>query len=639
MAAIIYLDVDDEITSAAARIRNAGETKIALVLPPGSRLATSRINFRLLAREALERNRVLSIVAADPAARAIAGSAGLPVHATVAEFEAATAPSPPEESAAPPEPMPESPPIEPAPPGDAPPPKRSRRRAGAAVVAGGAAAGAAAGSAAAAASGTAGAAGTAGKAAVPAAAAGTPGRGSAQQLSAELVAAPDEPPGSVAPSPSPEMAPPPSPPPSETRARSGAATIPVMPTTRTRPGLPGGLVAAFGALLVALLILAVAGYLVLPQATVVVSPVAVPVGPVEFTVRADPDAASVDPVGGVIPATRLSNDFTASGEFPATGKRVVQAKAKGTLRWRNCDPVRSYTIPAGTVAKTGSGIGFETLAAVFLPVATLTGDPPKLTCQAREVAARAVRAGPSGNVGPGTVTVVPSSFNSIVIKVSNPAAMTGGKRDEFTKVQQSDIDAALASLTKDLNAQFDAWTAAPDDLPAGATAFPATGQLGTPVPSVDPGTLIDVEEPTFQLATTATGTVVAVDPSQVDQVAADRISGNVPANHSLQEGSITSSHDGGQADGDLIDFRVTASAAAVPVLDAGALRDEIKGKSVDEARKLLERYGTVTIATWPGFVSSIPTLDFRLDLSVADGTDAPATSRPSPSLVPSGSAP
>src|SRR6185295_16564850 len=118
------------------------------------------------------------------------------------------------------------------------------------------------------------------------------------------------------------------------------------------------------------------------------------------------------------------------------------------------------------------------------------------------------------------------------------------------------IDAALASLNKDLNAQFDAWTAAPDDLPAGATAFPATGQLGTPVPSVDPSTLIDVEEPTFQLGATATGTVVAVDPSQVDQVAAERITANIPDERALQPGSIKSTHDGGQADGDLIDFRV-----------------------------------------------------------------------------------
>ena len=51
---IVYLDADDEITSAAARIRAAdGRAGRRCVLPFGSRVATSRINFRLLAREAM----------------------------------------------------------------------------------------------------------------------------------------------------------------------------------------------------------------------------------------------------------------------------------------------------------------------------------------------------------------------------------------------------------------------------------------------------------------------------------------------------------------------------------------------------------------------------------------------------------
>ena len=89
MAAIIYLDVDDEITSAAARLRSADDRRVVLVVPGGSRLATSRINFRLLAREAQTRGRRMWIVAADGATRALAASAGLPVYASVVEYEEA----------------------------------------------------------------------------------------------------------------------------------------------------------------------------------------------------------------------------------------------------------------------------------------------------------------------------------------------------------------------------------------------------------------------------------------------------------------------------------------------------------------------------------------------------------------------
>src|SRR5215210_2173079 len=84
---IVYLDVDDEITSAASRIRSASSTKVALVVPYGSRIATSRMNFRLLSREAVMSNRRLSIVSGDAGSRSLAASAGLPVFASVGEYE------------------------------------------------------------------------------------------------------------------------------------------------------------------------------------------------------------------------------------------------------------------------------------------------------------------------------------------------------------------------------------------------------------------------------------------------------------------------------------------------------------------------------------------------------------------------
>src|SRR3954469_11383527 len=85
---VIYLEIDDEITSAAARIRAAEASRVAVVLPYGSRVATSRINFRLLSRDAQMHDKRLAIVAGEAATRALAASAGLPVFGSVAEYEA-----------------------------------------------------------------------------------------------------------------------------------------------------------------------------------------------------------------------------------------------------------------------------------------------------------------------------------------------------------------------------------------------------------------------------------------------------------------------------------------------------------------------------------------------------------------------
>jgi hypothetical protein len=87
--AIYYLDVDDEITSAATRIRDTSDDRIALVLTAGSRVATSRINFMLLAREARKRGKRLAIVTSDPSTQSVARSAELPVFDSVGDYERA----------------------------------------------------------------------------------------------------------------------------------------------------------------------------------------------------------------------------------------------------------------------------------------------------------------------------------------------------------------------------------------------------------------------------------------------------------------------------------------------------------------------------------------------------------------------
>lgn len=643
MATIVYLDIDDEITTAASRIRSATEPKVALVLSPGSRIATSRMNFRLLAREALERNRGLSIVAADPATQSIAASAGLPIFASVAEFEASIAPP------APPPPADEGP-AEAVEDGERPdegvPGRRRRASKAAALGAAGAATAGAAGTAAEAAAGAAGAA-TAGT--TGAVSAGAPGpvvgasspQGS--EPSADLADA-----GSVA-----QVVPAATSTESqagagatstdvtaiEPRARSGAATLPVIAAGRVEGrGIGRGRLLALGTAIAIVVVVAFLAATILPSASVVVVPRPVAVGPVELVVRADPDAPGVDESAGVIPAARLSHGFEASGTFTATGKRVVQTKAKGTLRWTNCDPTKAYTIPSGTIAKTPGGVGFATNDAAFLPVAIIQSGNV-LQCQSKDVGATAVTAGPSGNVAAGTVTVAPAKYNAIVIEVTNPEAMSGGKRDEFTRISQKDLNAALAQLTKQISDDYIAWLKSPDELAAGTTAFPKTGQLSEPVPAPDPTTLVNDEQESFDLAMTASGSVVAVDTSLVKQVAENRVGSSVPTDHTLVAGSVAVTLRTGTNNGEIVDFQVTASALAIPVLDPDQLRAEIKGKTVDEAHLILSKYGPSLIETWPDWVTTIPTLDFRLELAVRPEATPGAVASPAPSSAPPSSAP
>ena len=552
MATILYLDIDDEITTAAGRIRDAAEPKVALVLPSGSRLATSRINFRLLAREAVEHNRVLAIVATDPAARALAASAGLLAFGSVAAFEEAAAAGP----------------------------IAVASEAQPALVA-------------------------------PAFESGSPGGAAGTMEAMREDGAPGDP-----------------------RPRSGGASLPVVASGRSGRGRDPRHVALLVAGLVLLVVGVVLAATILPSATIVLTPRGVPIGPVSLVVRADPSASNVDATAGVVPAQRLSKDFAANGAFAATGKRVVATTATGSVTFDSINTVGPVAVPAGTHLSTLTGIVFVTTAPVTVPPARVAGN--QIRHGVASVAIRAAAAGPAGNVDPGSVTQVPDFLRTQQVSASNEAPTSGGQKQEFVRISQHDVDAAMAQLTGQIQSDYKAWLVAPDGLPLGASVFPKTGALGALVPSVDPATLVNVEQPSFQLGLAASGSVVSVDLSLVRQVAAGALT--VPSGQTLQADSVAVSVSAGQPDGEIVDFRVIATAMAMPALDVAQLRDAIRGRTVAQASAILGRYGAISIETWPGYVSTIPTLDARVDLTVAAPEASAVPSPVSPSRTPTATA-
>ncbi len=327
--------------------------------------------------------------------------------------------------------------------------------------------------------------------------------------------------------------------------------------------------------------------------------------------------------------------------FAATGKQVTETKAAGSVRWTNCDPTKPYTIPAGTIARTDSDVSFTTATAVFLPVAILSGNPPQISCQARDVRVTATDAGLAGNVPAGSIDQVPTSFNSVVIRVTNPAATTGGTHTEAKMVVQKDVDKAMVSLTKQLADQLAADLADPAQAPEGTTVYPATATTSTPVPSEDPAGLVGQVEDTFPLGLTATGTATAVDPTLVEQLGQDRVTAAVAAGSSMVADSMLVKVGPGKVSGAEVLFAVTARASQVHELNAEVIRQAVKGQPVGEVRDLLRNYGDAIVSVWPDWVSTITSFDFRLDVRTVSNipTESPgAGPSPSPSSAPTPSA-
>ncbi len=601
---ILYLDIDDEITSAASRIRDADGTRVALVVPYGSRVATSRINFRLLSRDATTHRKQLTIVATDPATRALAASAGLPVFSTVGEYESSLAEG---EGGAP------TTTAEDAVPAIADGPAAGRD--GDLVV--GPDEGPVAGETARVQTGTARPRTGARARSTP-----PPGQATLDEMEAEelrsaaaaLAAEPRSTPARAAANPTTDT---PRPRPAarpfepDLPVRTGPRPDRAAPaTSRTRTPL------LVGVAVLALIVLVgvVAGYLLLPSATAVITPKREAVGPIGITVVADPGVTQPDPAKGIVPAMTVSIDVVASQTFTSTGKRVDQQPATGSVTFRNLDPTSSNTIPKGSVVSTPQGIKFKTDQTLSIGRASLVG--LQIIPRSASVSVTAVKPGPEANVPANAITVVPPNEDPLFLKVQNQNDTAGGARTEFPKIAQADLDAATAALQTALQTDFNAKLADPATAPVGSTVFTGTAILGTAMLSVDPSTLLDQEVATFDLGMTATGTVTAVDEAPVRSVAEQQIRTHIDAAHRLVDGSVEVTVQPAVVTGGRVTFPASVRALQTALLDVTAIREQVKGRPIAEARSILEGYGTVVLSVWPDWVSSVPTIDGRIDLTV-----------------------
>jgi hypothetical protein len=234
------------------------------------------------------------------------------------------------------------------------------------------------------------------------------------------------------------------------------------------------------------------------------------------------------------------------------------------------------------------------------------------------VKVEAVNAGPEGNVEPNTILVIPRGEDPLTLDVTNPEETRGGKRDEFPRVVKADVNAATKAIDAKLASGFAERVADPSLVADGTTVFPDTAALGEATYSVDPATLLGKEIETFDLGATATGTVLAVDETAVQEVAEANVGPQVQAGYTLIDGSSEVDPAPGVVEDGTITFPVTITARQVLEVDPSAIEAEIRGKSLTEAKAILDRYGRSELSVWPDWVGTIPTLDARVDVQTTE---------------------
>ena len=399
--------------------------------------------------------------------------------------------------------------------------------------------------------------------------------------------------------------------------------VPVARPARTRPparrssrrAVP---LAALGALALLLLAGAVAAATLLPGATVTLVPRSQAIGPIAYTIEVD------DP-------ERLEGTATATAEVRATGTYAIQEAAGGTVVLFNWTFI-PVDVPAGTFVAAGEQ-AFATQAAVTVDRGRLTGEGTIAAGEA-EVAVVAAAPGPVANVPAEAINVVVDPDTDARLRgfqentqarVLNPAPTAGGVDTSGPEITQEDVDAAVAALTEDLRQQ------------AAAAVAPAADEIIVPAASAEPviqlpdGLVGTRDEERVEISGELAWAADRLDPETVIRAAEERFgadAGAIPDDHELLPGSVAATVSEVTRADDGLSAETAVTAESAPTVERAAVIDRITGRDEVEAEAALADIGVAEIELWPGWVTSVPTVEWRVDVRIGS---AEATSGPAPS--------
>ena len=386
-----------------------------------------------------------------------------------------------------------------------------------------------------------------------------------------------------------------------------------------------------GLVAVVVLVVGLGAFFFYPSATVALTLREEPVGPLSLNVTIDPNVSAPNDQAATVPGVEKAFPVAMSGSFDATGQNVVETAATGTVTFSSINTVFAVPVIAGTQVSTAGGIAFVTTKTVTVPKADFA------TRTTADAPVQAVQVGIAGNVAAGKIVKLPSDLAQATLTVTNKSATTGGTHTVTPMIVQADIDKAESSLISQVNASFQAALKAPDAAPSGSTLFSVSARVGVTMFDPDPQGLLNQQLASFQLDASATGTAVVADLASVRKVAEGRVRSAVKSGYSLVDGSISTELGAATTQAGAVVVPVTAQGRQTRNVDVGQVRAAVQGMSVEQARTYLGQYGHVDISVSPGWASTMPSFDFRIDVQLVEASPQPtagASQSGSPSSSP-----
>ena len=351
---------------------------------------------------------------------------------------------------------------------------------------------------------------------------------------------------------------------------------------RNRSGAGTQRAAALGLVALAVAVGLVALYMLVPRAVVVLHPRTLELS-TTVDVRIDPSAT--DASDRRVTARRGVTVVEVNGEVPVEGRRPApEARAVGTVTLVN-RAGGEVAVPAGTVVMTPSGARFATGAEATLGAAAGA---------TTRVAVAALEPGEVGNVARLEISRVLGPL-ATRLAVLNEEPISGGGQSGAPMVAEADRARARALGIE--RARFDGRRTlvaelsederlADGTLAAGVLDEQYEGEVGEAATSVR-----------YRARVRITGTVFSR--AEVERAARAAWRLTPPSGYFLPSGGPeVGAFELAPAEGEAVTARVPLRAVAVAELDANAIRERVRWRNADAARRELAR--TLPLETEPG---------------------------------------
>jgi hypothetical protein len=222
--------------------------------------------------------------------------------------------------------------------------------------------------------------------------------------------------------------------------------------------------------------------------------------------------------------------------------------------------------------------------------------------------------GPGGNLPAGSIDTVDGALG-LSIRVSNPNSTSGGAnqlRSTVTNQDMQDIELELSLRLLDeaqdeMEAQLD-----PNEQLAAESL--QVGEVLVATYDAVPGEFTE----TLGFSTTLLVTGLAFKIDDVEILAQSALTESLPQNRGARPGTLDIESIDGTIHLNLSMLTVISSQSTYEVMDMEALKNQVRGKTVEDAVSLLvEDYGlaaTPTVITSPSWFNRLPWLNMRIDV-------------------------